>query len=204
MLNLDSPSHHMMLRIRSDRPFPIASPYLKVLQRALPMMLCYKLSPRCRLDGRALHLEETWSVTHWPWVGQAGTRLSCHHGSPRKPELTYTFPSSSRLTYDSGHTTPAPYPNAQYQLLTKATEVNASHWKYTAKCTGCTTWTGSAGTTTLNPSQEHRFAFAYSNTKPSGTSPDTAIQVHTVTNYWTHDFNGARNANFEELVQRNL
>ena len=138
------------------------------------------------------------------WVGKrkhASRLISLRHVRTNPPII---LPPSPRLTYYSGHTTPAPYPNARYQLLTKATEVNGTHWKYTALCTGCTTWTGSAGTTTLNPSQEHRFAFAYSNTKPSGTSPDTAIQVHTVTNYWTHDFDGARNANFEELVQRNL
>lgn len=98
---------------------------------------------------------------------------------------------------------PISYADAKYTLLSQASEVNSTHWKYTALCSGCTSWASSTGTKTLDPMAESRLAFAYSSAKPTGTSPDTSINVHSVTNYWTHDFNAAKNVNFQALVQQN-
>lgn len=106
-------------------------------------------------------------------------------------------------TVESAHSAPSSYADATYTLLSKATEVNGTHWKYTALCSGCTSFAGSSGDKILTPDGENRFAFAYSSSKPSGTSPDASINVHTVTNYWTHDFKAAKNDNFDALVQQN-
>ncbi|EMR66596.1 putative cbd9-like protein [Eutypa lata UCREL1] len=137
-------------------------------------------------------------------VGWAGLAWG---GSMVRNPLAVGWASGSTPVVSSrwatGHTTPAAYPSAVYTLLSKATEVNGTHWKYTALCTGCTSFAGSTGTNILNPDGENRFAFAYSSSKPSGTSPDTTINVHSVTNYWTHDFAAAKNDNFDALVQQN-
>ncbi|RYP14311.1 hypothetical protein DL765_006476 [Monosporascus sp. GIB2] len=94
---------------------------------------------------------------------------------------------------------PTAYSGATYQILSRASSVNGTHWKVTALCKGCTSWAGSSGTVVLNPAGETRFAFAYSRVKPSGTSPDATITVHSVQNTWMHDLNGGKNANFDEL-----
>ncbi|KAI1634222.1 hypothetical protein F4809DRAFT_643663 [Biscogniauxia mediterranea] len=109
--------------------------------------------------------------------------------------------SSRRAT---SHTTPATNPAATLQLLSTGTKANGTHWQYTAVCAGCTTFAGSGGQVkTLNPAGANRLAFAFSRTRPSGSSPDAAITVHDVYNYWDHDFATAGNADFDALVQRN-
>lgn len=106
----------------------------------------------------------------------------------------------------SSHTAPAVTADATAQVLAKGTKSNGTHWQVTAKCTGCTSFT-TTGTTkkTLNPAGTNRLAFAYSKTKPSqpasGTSP---INVHDLFSYWDHDFAAAGNAQFQDLVDRNL
>ncbi|XXH01081.1 hypothetical protein Hte_007432 [Hypoxylon texense] len=106
----------------------------------------------------------------------------------------------------TSHTAPAVTSDATVQVLAKGTKSNGTHWQVTAKCTGCTSFTTTGTTTkTLNPSGSNRLAFAYSKTKPSqpasGTSP---INVHDLFSYWDHDFAAAGNAQFQDLVDRNL
>ncbi|OTA82158.1 putative iron reductase domain protein [Hypoxylon sp. CO27-5] len=106
----------------------------------------------------------------------------------------------------TSHTAPAIYSGATAQVLRKGTKSNSTHWQFTAKCTGCTTFT-TTGTTTksLNPTGSNRLAFAYAKTKPSQpSSPSSPINVHDLFNYWDHDFSVAGNAQFQDLVDRNL
>ncbi|KAI1082581.1 CBD9-like protein [Whalleya microplaca] len=106
----------------------------------------------------------------------------------------------------TSHTTPQPFDGATLEILTTGTKTNATHWQYTAKCTGCSSFVGSNDAQkNLDPKGSNRFAFAYSKTKPTTPSSDTtAITVHDVYNYWNHDFAAAANANFDELVEKNL
>ncbi|KAI5919410.1 hypothetical protein F4810DRAFT_503177 [Camillea tinctor] len=109
--------------------------------------------------------------------------------------------SSRRAT---SHTAPTTNPAATLQLLSTGTGSNGTHWQYTAKCSGCTSFTGSGNQVkNLNPAGGNRLAFAFSRTRPSGSSPDSTIAVHDVYNYWDHDFSTAGNADFEALVARN-
>ncbi|KAI1135495.1 CBD9-like protein [Hypoxylon sp. FL0543] len=106
----------------------------------------------------------------------------------------------------TSHTAPAISTDATVQVLTKGTKSNGTHWQITAKCTGCTQFTTTGSTTkSLNPSGSNRLAFAYSKTKPSQpSSSSSTINVHDLFNYWDHDFAAAGNAQFADLVNRNL
>lgn len=137
-------------------------------------------------------------------VGWAG--LAWGGGMVRNP-LSVNWASGSTPVVSSrwatAHSTPSIYSGATHQILSRASSVNGTHWKVTALCRGCTSWTGSSGTVVLNPAGETRFAFASSRVKPSGTSPDATITVHFVFATWMHDLNGGKNANFDELVAQN-
>ncbi|KAI1385199.1 CBD9-like protein [Hypoxylon trugodes] len=106
----------------------------------------------------------------------------------------------------TSHTAPTAYTGATVQLLSKGTKSNGTHWQITTKCTGCTQFTTSGTTTkTLNPTGSNRLAFAYAKSKPSQpSSPSSPINVHDLFNYWEHDFAAAGNAQFQDLVDRNL
>ncbi|KAI1851239.1 hypothetical protein JX265_001644 [Neoarthrinium moseri] len=109
------------------------------------------------------------------------------------------------VRWATGHVTPNIYSGAQIQVLRTGTHTNGTHWQVTLKCTGCTSFTGSSGKVTiLNPNGANRLAFAYSRTKPSNpSSSSSSFGVHEVTNYWSHDFSSAGNANFAALVTKN-
>ncbi|RYP62853.1 hypothetical protein DL771_009547 [Monosporascus sp. 5C6A] len=136
-------------------------------------------------------------------VGWAG--FAWGGGMTRNP-LAVNWASGSTPVVSSrwatSHSMPSAYSGATYQILSKASSVNGTHWKVTARCKGCTSWTGSSGTVVLNPAGETRFAFAASRVKPSGTSPDASITVHSVFATWMHDLNGGKNANFDQLSRR--
>ncbi|KAH7412545.1 hypothetical protein BKA64DRAFT_331027 [Cadophora sp. MPI-SDFR-AT-0126] len=110
---------------------------------------------------------------------------------------------SSRYTV--GHSQPPVYTGAQYEIIKAGTYTNRTHWKVTAKCTGCTSYTGASNrAVTLNANGNNRFAFAYSSTKPSNPGSNTTnFPVHEVTNYWNHDFNAAKNPDFSALLEKN-
>lgn len=108
------------------------------------------------------------------------------------------------LVFPSGHSTPSMYTGATYTYLKNGNFVNGTHWQYTVKCSGCTTWDGTTGSTRINPTSSARLAFAYSPNKPSTPSSNSSsIPVHDVANYWTHDFSQGVNANFADLLARN-
>ncbi|CZR65167.1 related to cellobiose dehydrogenase [Phialocephala subalpina] len=111
---------------------------------------------------------------------------------------------SSRYTTE--HSQPPTYSGAKYIVFKTGTHVNRTHFQYTAKCTGCTTFTSSGGTpTTLNPTGTNRFAFAYASTKPSNPSSNlSSLVVHDVYSYWSHDFSTGANAAFASLAAKNL
>ncbi|TLS27222.1 hypothetical protein PpBr36_04027 [Pyricularia pennisetigena] len=150
-------------------------------------------------------------------VGWAGMAWG---GSMTYNPLTVMWPSgqtvmlSSRwatvwetIYHKSAHTTPAPYLVPTYQVLNTGTRVNSTHWQITAKCSGCTLFQGRAGAapTWLRPTGSNRLAFAMARTAPSQPGSNTsAIPYHEVHQYWNADFGSAQNANFGELVQKNL
>jgi hypothetical protein len=97
-----------------------------------------------------------------------------------------------------------PYAGATYTLLKKGNKSNGTHWQLTAKCTGCTTYTGSSGATRIDPKDSKRLGFACAAAKVSSASSNTSsIPVHDVYNYFTHDFSAGANTNFAALLQRN-
>jgi hypothetical protein len=106
--------------------------------------------------------------------------------------------------YCSGHSTPQSYAGATFTLLSKGNKSNGTHWQLTAKCSGCTTWTGSSGATRIDPNDSKRLGYACSASKPSSPGSNTStIPVHDVYNYFTHDFSAGANANFQALLQKN-
>ena len=125
--------------------------------------------------------------------------------SVRSPSLLDHLRCLQSLTiYQSGHVTPTSYTGATYTLLKNGNRVNGTHWQFTAKCSGCTTWTGASGSARISPTGSSRLAFAYSSSKASNPSSNTSsIPVHDTPNYWTHDFSTGLNANFETLLARN-
>ncbi|KAK0717268.1 hypothetical protein B0T26DRAFT_709347 [Lasiosphaeria miniovina] len=103
------------------------------------------------------------------------------------------------------HTLPPTYAGSQYTLYKTGTKSNSTHWQFTAKCTGCTSWDGDGSGTTryLNPKGGNRLAFAYSPSKPSNpSSASSSFPVHDVHGYWSHDFNAAINQNWDAVVQK--
>ncbi|KAF2692002.1 iron reductase domain protein [Lentithecium fluviatile CBS 122367] len=130
-------------------------------------------------------------------------------GNMVRNPLTVAYPNGNKVTLSSrwatGHTTPSMYTGATYTLLTNGNKVNGSHWQFTAKCSGCTTWTGASGAQRINPAAtSQRLAFAWSPTKPGSPGSNTStIAVHDTPNYWYHDFTKGVNPNFDELLARN-
>ncbi|KAH7073390.1 hypothetical protein FB567DRAFT_553985 [Paraphoma chrysanthemicola] len=136
------------------------------------------------------------------WVGLAWG------GSMIRNPLTVAYPNGQKPTVSSrwatGHSTPQAYTGATYTPLSSGNKSNGTHWQYTVKCTGCTTYTGSAGATRIDPLSTRRLGFACAAGKVSNPSSTTSsIPVHDVYNYITHDFSAGANPNFEALLQRN-
>ncbi|KUJ09998.1 CBD9-like protein [Mollisia scopiformis] len=104
------------------------------------------------------------------------------------------------------HAAPPTYSGATYSVFKTGTHVNRTHFQYTAKCTGCTTFTNSAGTpTTINPTGTNRLAFGYSSSRPNNPSSNTSsFPVHDVYNYWSQDFSSGANTAFASLAAKNL
>ncbi|KAK3217369.1 hypothetical protein GRF29_1g2873631 [Pseudopithomyces chartarum] len=136
------------------------------------------------------------------WIGLAWG------GNMVRNPLTVAYPNGQKATVSSrwatGHSTPVAYTGATYTLLNTGNRVNGSHWQFTAKCAGCTTWTGSSGSVRINPNGGNRLAFAYSTGKASQPSSNTSsIPVHDTPNYFTNDFSQGLNPNFDALLQKN-
>ncbi|KNG46742.1 beta-lactamase transpeptidase-like protein [Stemphylium lycopersici] len=137
------------------------------------------------------------------WVGLAWG------GSMIRNPLTVSYPNGQKPTVSSrwatGHSTPQPYPSATYTPLTAGNKSNATHWQFTVKCSGCTTYTGSTGSTVrIDPTGSKRLGFACSQGKVSNPSSTSAsIPVHDVYNYITHDFSVGASEGWEALLARN-
>ncbi|KAK3937594.1 hypothetical protein QBC46DRAFT_443089 [Diplogelasinospora grovesii] len=102
------------------------------------------------------------------------------------------------------HTAPTAYTGSTYQVFRTGTKTNSTHWQFTAKCTGCTSYQGdSGGMRYLSAQGGNRLAFAYSPTKPSNPSSNTSsFGVHEVIGYWNHDFSSGANPSFTSLVSK--
>ncbi|KAJ4373955.1 hypothetical protein N0V83_002694 [Neocucurbitaria cava] len=128
------------------------------------------------------------------WVGLAWG------GSMIKNPLTVAYPNGQKPTVSSRWAT-----GATYTALTAGNKSNGTHWQYTVKCTGCTTYTGSSGgITRISPTGTTRFGYACASGKVSNPSSTTAtIPTHDVYNYVSHDFSAGQNANFAALLLKN-
>lgn len=136
------------------------------------------------------------------WIGLAWG------GSMVKNPLTVAYPNGQKPTVSSrwatGHSTPQQYTGATYTPLSTGNKSNGTHWQFTVKCTGCTSYTGSAGAVRIDPTSSKRLGFACSPNKvATPSSPSSTIPVHDVYNYITHDFSAGANANFAALLNRN-
>ncbi|KAH4352460.1 hypothetical protein HBH98_021320 [Parastagonospora nodorum] len=138
-------------------------------------------------------------------IGWAGLAWG---GSMVRNPLTVSYPNGQKTTASSrwatGHSTPQSYTGATLTLLSKGNKSNSTHWQLTAKCTGCTSWTGTSGATRIDPKDQKRLGFACAAAKPSSPGSNTStIPVHDVYNYFTHDFAAGANANFASLLTKN-
>lgn len=90
-------------------------------------------------------------------------------------------------------------------MLGKGTFVNDTHWQYTAKCTGCTSWgDDDIGYTTLDATAQNALAFAYSQSPPDEPdNTDSTFTIHDSVGHWYHDFGNIGNADFDDLVSKN-
>ncbi|KAE8447235.1 hypothetical protein EG329_010929 [Mollisiaceae sp. DMI_Dod_QoI] len=124
--------------------------------------------------------------------------------------LTVSWASGSNVVVSSRfateHSAPPLYNGATYSVFKTGTHVNRTHFQYTAKCTGCTSYTSSQGTpTVLNPTGNNRLAFAYASSRPNNPSSTSAsLPVHDVYSYWSQDFSTGANAAFTSLTSKNM
>ncbi|KAK4158840.1 hypothetical protein QBC43DRAFT_138833 [Cladorrhinum sp. PSN259] len=79
---------------------------------------------------------------------------------------------SSRIAY--GYYSPPDYADSHYTILKTGTHVNATHFKVTVKCTGCSRWGDEdIGFTEIDPEYDSTLAYAYSD-HPVDTPSDPA------------------------------
>ncbi|POS74168.1 hypothetical protein DHEL01_v207435 [Diaporthe helianthi] len=137
----------------------------------------------------------------WLGVAWGGTMLN----NP----LTVAWPNGNSVTVSSrwtkGRSLPTAYSGETIQALKTGTKTNSTHWQVTLRCTGCTTWTSSSGSTVnLNPGGSNRLAYAYATAAPSSPSSNTSsFGVHDNFGYWNQDFAQGQNADFQALVSKN-
>lgn len=142
-----------------------------------------------------------WSSNGKPIVSSRFTQYvesQVDHTSLESPLLLTTGPHRNRNM-------PQTYSGTQYQIFKTGTKSNSTHWQFTAKCNGCTTYRLSSGSTkVLNPKGSNHLAFAYAASKPANPSSNSSsFQVHDVYNYWSHDFSQGENSAFTTLVAKN-
>ncbi|KAI0401084.1 hypothetical protein F4802DRAFT_442312 [Xylaria palmicola] len=103
-----------------------------------------------------------------------------------------------------GYYTPVAYEDAKYTVL-KGSGVNATHFKFTALCTGCASWADFDGNVnTLDGASQVNFAYAYSSTPvETPSSSDTGFSIHDSVGHWTHDLAAARSDKFSSWVAAN-
>ncbi|KAI1333612.1 actin-domain-containing protein [Xylariaceae sp. FL0016] len=129
------------------------------------------------------------------WVGWAWGGMMTYN------PLTVVWKNGNSVEFSSrqalGYYTPAAYADAKYTVL-KGTAANATHFKLTALCTGCASWTDFDGNpTTLNGAGDTSFAYAFSKTpveEPANT--ETGFGIHDSVGHWIHDMAGSRSDKF--------
>ncbi|KAL2121793.1 hypothetical protein VTJ04DRAFT_2248 [Mycothermus thermophilus] len=137
----------------------------------------------------------------WAGLAWAGTMV-------RNPLLVAWRNNNNQVVlssrWASSYTAPQPSSAAQYTLIPAGTKNNGTHWQYTALVRGVTAYEATPGAWRyLNPRGGNRLAFAYSPNKPfNPNDPNSGFTYHEVHGYWSHDFAGAQNPNFNEIVQR--
>lgn len=104
----------------------------------------------------------------------------------------------------SQHAEPSAYPGASYEVLKKGTKVNSTHWQYTAKCSGCTSFIASNDArVVLATDGDIGLAFAASFKKPKNPASNTsAIEIHDAYGYWGQTLGTGANANFTSLLAK--
>jgi hypothetical protein len=77
--------------------------------------------------------------------------------------------------------------------------------KFTAVCTGCTTWTDSSGSPqTLDLTQPARLAFAFSKTPVNNPAESgSSFQIHDTVGHWYADLVGSQSPDFAAWVAKN-
>ncbi|KAI2627639.1 actin-domain-containing protein [Hypoxylon sp. NC1633] len=100
-----------------------------------------------------------------------------------------------------GYYQPGTFDGSTYTVL-KGTSVNETHFKFTALCTGCASWTDFDGNPyILNGAGDTNFAYAFSSTPmEEPANPDTGFSIHDNVGRWIHDLAGARSEQFPEWV----
>lgn len=113
--------------------------------------------------------------------------------------------TQNSVRWATSHSQPTIYNTAQLQKLSTGNRVNGTHWQFTAKCTGCTSYSSrTGGTTSLNPKGNNRLALVISNGKVSQPSNGNSnLVMHENPIYWSQSFPEGANANFAELVRKN-
>ncbi|KAG4218107.1 hypothetical protein PC116_g33413, partial [Phytophthora cactorum] len=111
--------------------------------------------------------------------------------------LTIVWRDGNNVQFSSrqatGYYVPGPYEDAKYTVL-KGTSVNETHFKFTALCTGCASWTDFDGNPyILNGAGDTNFAYAYSATPvEEPANPETGFSIHDTVGRWIHDLGNAR------------
>ncbi|KAI1076843.1 hypothetical protein F5B20DRAFT_553940 [Whalleya microplaca] len=134
----------------------------------------------------------------WAWGGQMTYN-----------PLTVVWADGDSVVYSSrqalGYYLPAAYEDATYTVFEQGTSVNETHFKLTALCSGCTSWTDFDGNPYfLNGEGDASFAYAYSTTAvEEPANQDSGFSIHDTVGRWTHDLAGARSADFATWVDSN-
>ncbi|KAI1134660.1 actin-domain-containing protein [Hypoxylon sp. FL0543] len=119
--------------------------------------------------------------------------------------LTLVWKNGDSVQYSSrqatGYYLPATYPDATYTVL-KGTGVNETHFKFTALCTGCASWTDFDGNPyILNGAGDTNFAYAFSNTPvEEPANQESSFSIHDNVGRWIHDLAGARSDKFQDVL----
>lgn len=103
----------------------------------------------------------------------------------------------------SGYFSPPEYPDAQYTILESGTYLNETHFKVTAKCTGCSRWgDDDMGYTELDPQYQTIMAYAYAN-EPVDTPEDasSSFGIHKSLGHPIFDLASGKNADFDDKVE---
>ncbi|KAI3320985.1 iron reductase domain protein [Xylariaceae sp. AK1471] len=122
--------------------------------------------------------------------------------------LTVVWADGTNAVHSSrqalGYYTPGPYEDAKYTVL-KGTGANATHFKFTAVCSGCASWTDFDGNpSTLDGAGQANFAYAYSATPvDEPANSETTFSIHDSVGHWTHDMAAARSDKFSAWVAAN-